>query len=233
MTKPIIAWSHSRIDAYLTCPLKMYSEQIAKTHPADFSGEAAEWGKKVHKAFERRLSMGAEFPSNMSQYEERAATFETLAEQMGYEIKPELQLAVDMKLRPCGWMDWNRCWARCALDLLLISNKKTDAVAVDWKTGKPKSDDRQLALQAAMVFRHYSHVNRVASMFVWLKDGQRMEKVVFLRKDESRLWKQYLPVVRDLTDAATFGKWPAKPSGLCREYCPVDTCKHNGAYRNE
>jgi hypothetical protein len=211
----------------------MYSEQIAKTHPVDFSGEAAEWGKKVHKALERRILMGAELPSNMAQYEGRVASFISIAEQMGAEMFPEIQLAVDSTLKPCGWKDWNKCWARCALDLLIMDRTDPDAIAADWKTGKPKSDDRQLALQAAFVFRHYPHVKRVTSMFVWLQDNGRMEKLTFLRKDEARLWKQYLPVVRDLTDAVTFGKWPAKPSGLCREYCPVDTCKHNGAYRNE
>ena len=231
MSKPIIAWSHSRINGYLTCPLKLYSENIAKTHPPDFSGEAAEWGKKVHKAFERRLGMGAEFPANMVQYENRAASLEALAKQHEYEIKPELALAVDQNLKPCGWKDWDNCWVRCALDLLMISPSRPDAVAIDWKTGNPKSNDMQLALQAAMVFRHYPHVNRVASSFCWLKDNQRMEQVVFTRKQESRLWSQYLPVVRDLTDAVTFGKWPAKPSGLCREYCGVNSCKHNGAYR--
>ena len=230
MTKPIIAWSHSRINSFLTCPLKMYEESIAKNFPF-VESDASRWGKDVHKALERRLGMGAELPSNMSQYESRAASFEALAESMDMEIKPELALAVDMNLKPCGWKDWDNCWARCALDLLLINMEKPDAVAADWKTGKPKSDDRQLALQAAMVFRHYPHVQRVTSMFVWLKDNQRMEKITFLRKDEPRLWKQYLPVVRDLTDAVTFGSWPAKPSGLCQEYCPVTTCKHNGGFR--
>ena len=233
MTKPIIAWSHSRVTAFLTCPLKMYSEQIAKTHPADFSGDAAQWGKDVHKALERRIRVGAELPANMAQYEPRVATFEALAKNLGYTLYPELALAVDKALKPCGWKDWNVCWARCALDLLLLSMERTDAVAIDWKTGKVKDDDRQLALQAAMVFRHYPHIQRVTSMFCWLKENGKMTKITFTRANEPRLWKQYLPVVREITDAVTFGNWPAKPSGLCREYCPVDTCKHNGEYRNE
>ncbi len=231
MTKPTIAWSHSRINAFLTCPLKMYSEQIAKTHKPDF-GDAAEWGKDVHKALELRIRMGAELPANMSQYEPRVATFEALAKSLDYEMIPELSLALNQKLEPCSWKDWDNCWVRCALDLLLVNPSKPAAVAIDWKTGKKKDDDRQLALQAAMVFRHYPKVDKVTSMFCWLKEGGVMTKVTFTRENEPRLWKQYLPVVRNLTDAVTFGNWPAKPSGLCREYCSVHTCKHNGAYRS-
>jgi len=232
MTKPIIAWSHSRVNAYLTCPLKMFSEQIAKTHPADFSGAAAQWGTEVHKALENRIKLGAELPSNMSQYEARVATFEALAENLGYEMVVELALALDAKLKPCGWKDWNICWVRCALDLLLISEKSTDAIAIDWKTGKVKEDDRQLALQAAIVFRHYPHIQRVTSMFCWLGHDGKMTKITFTRANEKRLWMQYLPVVREITDSVTFGNWPAKPSGLCREYCAVNTCKHNGQFRS-
>jgi hypothetical protein len=211
--------------------MKLYEEGIAKNFPADFSGEAAVWGKDVHKALHQRIELGAELPSNMVQYEPRVKTFEDMAKQLGYTMYPELALAVNQSLQPCDWKDWDNCWSRCALDLLMMSMSKPDAVAIDWKTGKVKDDDRQLALQAAMVFRHYPHVNRVVSMFIWLKEDGRMTKVTFTRANEPRLWKQYLPVVRELTDAVTFGNWPAKPSGLCREYCPVNTCKSNGAYR--
>ena len=231
MTKPIISWSHSRVNAFLTCPRKMYEEMIAKTVTVDY-GEAAQWGKRVHKALERRISMGAELPGNMSQYESRVKSFETLADNLGCEMIVELQLAVDQRLRPCNWKDWDHCWARCALDLLLLHPTNPDAVAADWKTGKYKDDDRQLALQAAMVFRHYPHINRVTSMFVWLQEANRMTKITFTRANEPRLWKQYLPVVRDMTDAVTHGEWPEKPSGLCKKYCAVRTCKHNGAYRS-
>lgn len=232
MTKPVIAWSHSRVNSFLTCPRKLYEESIAKNYPFQES-EASRWGLKVHKALELRLSMGAELPANMSQYESRAASFENLANSMGFEIHTELELAVNQSLEPCGWKDWNNCWARCALDLALIHPTDTAAVAVDWKTGKKKSDDKQLALQAAMIFRHYPHVQKVKSMFVWLKEAGEMEPLTFNREQEPRLWKQYLPIVRDMTDAATFGKWPAKPSGLCKQYCPVDSCRHNGNYQGD
>lgn len=230
MSKPVIAWSHSRIDAYLTCPRKLYEVAIAKNYKEDF-GEAANWGSKVHAALDRRLRLGAELPSNMSQYEPMAESVETLAAVINAEIHTELALAVDQNLKPCGWKDWDICWVRCALDVCLVNKEAGKAVAIDWKTGKMKDDDRQLALQAAMVFRHYPEIHEVRSAYCWLKEGGKYASATFTRDKENLLWKQYLPVAKQLTESVLHGEWKANPSGLCREYCAVTSCKHNGAYR--
>ena len=228
MSKPVIAWSHSRVNAYLTCPRRMYEVTISKAFQDTF-GPEADWGKKVHKALERRLTLGAELPSNMVQYEEQAKMVEGMHKRIGGQLLCEQQMAVTQTLKPCGWFD-KLTWGRCITDVTLVNTERGCAIAIDWKTGKVKDDDRQLALQAAFIFRHYPTVDRVMSAFCWLKEGGKMVHVGFVRANETRLWKQYLPVVRELTDAATNGEWPAKPSGLCARYCPVTSCKHNGGF---
>ena len=229
MDNPTIAWSHSRVNSFLTCPLKMYEETIAKNYPFQ-ENEASRWGKKVHKALERRLAFKAELPSNMVQYEKHAANVESMHERIGGQILCEQQMAVNKNLKPCGWFS-KETWARCITDVSIVNPERGCAIAIDWKTGKKKDDDRQLALQAAFIFRHYPTIDKVMSAFCWLKEGGAMVHMAFVRANETRLWKQYLPVVRELTDAAELGVWPAKPSGLCREYCAVSSCKHNGMYK--
>lgn len=231
MSKPVISFSHSACESFMTCPQKHYQTRIAKSVVESF-GEAADWGKKVHAAIDRRLRLGAALPSNMTQYGDMVTKVEALAERLKLGVKSELALAVDAKLRPCGWKDWNVCWGRCALDVLLINEVSPIAVAVDWKTGKVKENDNQLALQAGFVFRHYPHVQEVRSMFGWLKHSQ-WSTATFARDKEDRIWKTYFPIVRKMTDAVLHGDWPANPSGLCKEYCPVATCKHNGMYRKD
>ena len=226
---PVISWSHSRVMAYQNCPRRFFELSIAKNFTEDF-GPEADWGKKVHKALERRLSLGVNLPSNMAQYEEHAVKVENMATRLGAPILCEQQLAVDLKLKPCSWFG-NDTWGRCITDVLIANMETGNAIAIDWKTGKKKEDDRQLALQAAFVFRHYPTINRVMSAFCWLPLGGELSFLGFTREGEVRLWKQYLPMVRDLTDAATAGEWPAKPSGLCAKYCPVNTCRYNGSYQ--
>jgi hypothetical protein len=196
---------------------------VAKDVPFE-ENDASRWGKQVHKALERRLGVGADLPSNMTQYEDAAKKVEKMAERIGGDILCEQQLAVDKNLKPCSWFG-AETWGRCITDVLIVNEKRGKAIAIDWKTGKKKSNDMQLSLQAAFVFRHYPDVNSIVSAFCWLKEGNDMEFLSFSRELEPRLWKQALPIVREMTDAVLLGDWPAKPSGLCG-WCPVTDCKH-------
>lgn len=223
MSDPVIAWSHSRNQTFLQCPKKFFHLNVAKDVPFEES-EAMEWGKKVHKALERRLEVGAELPSNMKQYEPAAVLAEKIHAKMGGDLLTEQQMAVDAKLKPCNWFG-AQTWGRCITDLLIVNEKAGNAVALDWKTGKKKDDDRQLAMQAAFVFRHYPGVTKVKSGFVWLKEGNSVTSATFSRDNEKLIWRGILPVVREMTDAVNLGDWPAKPSGLCG-WCPVRDCKH-------
>ena len=236
MTKPVIAWSFSALDSYHTCPQKHYRTRIKKDVEVDWSGAAVTWGRDVHSALDRRLRLGAQLPSNMSQYETAAAKMEALAERTGLNIHTELQLACDQKLRPCGWKDWNNCWARSALDVALIHPTLPIAMAWDWKTGKVKDGpdaDLQLAIQALLTFIYYPHVNKVLSGFVWLKEGTTA-RVDFTRAAIPKMLRNaIMPRVRALTDAAIEGNWPPRPSGLCAQYCEVIDCRFNGSYTGD
>ena len=226
---PVIAWSHSRVTAFKTCPRRFFELSIAKNFVEDF-GPEADWGKKVHKALERRLSLGVTLPADMMQYEPHALKVEELGRRLDAPILCEQQLAVDTKLKPCGWFGTDT-WGRCITDVLMANMTTGNAIAIDWKTVKKKDDDKQLALQAAFVFRHYPTVNRVMSAFCWLAHDGDLSFLGFTRDRETTLWKQYLPTVRELTDAMVAGSWPENPSGLCAKYCPVTTCKHNGGFK--
>ena len=227
MNSPAIAWSHSRINAYLTCPRRMFEVTIAKNWSDSF-GPEADWGKKVHKALERRLMLGAELPANMVQYEGEAKNVEAMHKKLGGQMLCEQQMAVTQTLKPCGWFD-KQTWGRCITDVTLVNTERGSAVAIDWKTGKKKDDDRQLALQAAFIFRHYPTVDRVTSAFIWLKEGieDRVSGEDFTRTDHLNAIE--LDLGRRLTRMGTAWReevFQPKESGLCRGWCPVEECFH-------
>ena len=223
MKTPEIAWSHSRNETWLQCPKKFFHTNVAKDVPF-VETEAMQWGKKVHRALEKRVKFGADLPSNMVQYEKAARLVEKVAEQIGGEVLCEQQMALDMDLKPCSWFG-KQTWGRCAADVLIVNQKAGHAVVFDYKTGKKKDNDMQLALAAAFVFRHYPTVKKIKSGFIWLKEGCDLSSVSFSRDKESAIWRQVLPIVRDMTDGVNHGDFPAKPSGLCG-WCPVEHCKH-------
>ena len=98
---------------------------------------------------------------------------------------------------------------------------------LDWKTGKIIEDGSQLALMAQCVFAHHPDVQKIRTEFVWLKEDATT-RADFTREDMPKIWNGLLPRVQQLEAAAIAVNYPPKPGPLCRRWCPVTQCPHNG-----
>jgi hypothetical protein len=96
----------------------------------------------------------------------------------------------------------------------------TKKMLVTHNTGKRKVDSDQLKLFAAMAFAHYPWVEKVVTGFIWLKEG-KFDKESFTREQVPDIWNEFLPRVKRVELAYEQDKWPAKPSGLCKAWCPA------------
>jgi len=133
----------------------------------------------------------------------------------------EVKFAVDKNFNSCAW---DQAWSRGIVDVLVIHN--ATAVVLDYKTGKRKPTE-QLWLYALYVFAHHPEVKAVHTVFAWLKE-RKVDKDFFTRDDISKLWMHFLPIVSRLEKSYEKDVWPPKTSGLCRRWCPVLSCEHNG-----
>jgi len=124
--KPLVAWSHSALEVYRSCPLKYYESKVTKNWVEEFKGPHADWGRAVHKAFEQRIRFGSPFPSNMSQWEQLACRLESI-EGVKYT---ELQLCVNEQHEPVDWFAPD-AWCRSIIDLLILRPDK--ALVFDYK----------------------------------------------------------------------------------------------------
>jgi len=220
--KPLTAWSHSALGLYDTCPRKYYEAKITKAWVEEFKGHAADWGLAVHKAFERRITYGTPFASNMSQWEPLAQRLNAAARKG--MTRCEQQLAININHEPVDWFAKD-VWCRTIIDLSIINVLNRKAMIWDYKTGKRKDDDTQLALMAGVVFDYYPEVDTVIAGYIWLKDGVQVDKLTFTRASKANLWAQFLPRVERLEQSITSGQWPEKQSGLCHGWCPVQDCQ--------
>lgn len=221
----VLPTSYSALSSFETCPRRHYLTRISK-EVADPPGEAAQWGNTVHAALQRYIQGDASALSgSLKGYRHLADTLVTRIP--GAEIHAELQLAVDHELNPCGWWD-KRGWIRGIVDALVLNGNV--AYAVDWKTGKRKDDEGQLALFAGLVMTHYPEVEKVQAGYVWLQE-KLIDRSTFRRDDLPLIWQQYAPRVEQLRRAFANDNWPARPSGLCRNWCPVGRrlCEHCGS----
>ena len=222
MAKPQ-AWSYSALTAFEVCPWRYFETKIAKT-TSEPQTEATLWGNRVHKALELRVGTGSALPDELQQFEPVAAKVAAAAE--GRRLGCEQKLALGEDLLKRDWFGKD-VWVRGIIDVSIENNDKL--LILDWKTGKPTPDSAQLRLTAAMSFATKPWINHITNSFVWLKSGGcTTEK--FTRDDIPGIWAEFYPRVQRLQQSIDLNKFPKRPSGLCREWCPVKTCEHNGKF---
>lgn len=213
------AWTYSQLEKFETCPKQFYHVRV-KRDVVEPPTEHTIWGERVHSALEHRVIEGTPLPEGMEQWEGIAQKMCLLPGEKFAERK----LAIDRNFQPS---DWRAAWSRGIADLIVV-NKDTAAV-FDYKTGKRKPTE-QLSLYAGYTFAHYPKVKTVFTGFVWLKD-RKIDKQSFSRNDESTIWREFLPRIAKLESAYERDAWPARPSGLCKGWCPVKSCEFNSKPR--
>jgi hypothetical protein len=215
------AWSHTSLSAFETCPKRYYLTRVSK-EVVEPQTESTRWGNTVHKALELRLRDKTPLPEGMTAYEKFCARIEVTPGQLVTEQK----LALNAHFQPVKWMAKD-CWVRAVLDVSINAGAK--AVVLDWKTGAKKHDPSQLKLSAAFAFHTYPAIEEVSTGFVWLRE-QKLSTERYTRDQLPEIWRDFLPRVRRVEIAFEEDKWEAKPSGLCKKYCPVGRhrCSHCG-----
>lgn len=215
----VLPWSYSSWDAYKTCPRRYYEIKVAKNF-TDNEGEHLIWGNEVHKAAELYLRDNVPLPENMTRFK---GQFDAFAAKPG-DKHVEVALAVNRRFEPCDFWDKD-AFVRGKGDYLIINGPK--GAAVDWKTGKIKPS-AQIRLMGFLTFLNYPHVDKLTNIFQWLKFPLQPTIEVMTRDHIPLVLEEFKPNLQDMLYSEKHNVWPEKPSGLCREYCPVKTCKYNG-----
>lgn len=214
MNKPF-AWSYSALTSFETCPRRHYLTKISK-EVVEPQTEALTWGNRVHKALENRLK-GFTLQDEMAAFEDQAAA----VLRYGGTVEAEAKVALNRQFSPVEYFAKD-VWVRGVLDWSVV---KGDTMVVgDWKTGKPDPDSAQLKLFAAMAMARKPFVKKVKTVFVWLKTNE-VTAESYVREDIPAIWQEFTPRVQAMENAVASGKFPPRPSGLCRKWCPVPASK--------
>lgn len=217
------AWSHSALTSFETCPKRYWHLSVAKD-VKDAKSEHQDWGTEVHTAMQNYLKKGTPLPLGMRQFEPLVEPLSRLPGQTVVEQK----LALDVDLTPCAWFA-PHVWVRAVVDAAFI--KGTRALLVDWKTGRMKDDDDQLALSAGVMFAQMPELETVDSAFCWLqeKPANAYVRTVFTRGNLPEIWDRFLRRVEAYQEAHRQSNFPPQPGPFCRKFCPVKQCPYHGA----
>lgn len=218
MPKPF-AWSYSRLDGFHLCPKKFYFENITKKYPFQ-SNPATEYGKDLHKAFELYVMKGKPLPLDMKHHQ----PFLDKLTGLGTQVIGEQKLALTRDFKPTGWFD-NDVWCRSIIDVVVI--RDTHAIICDYKSGKPVEGFDQVNHQAAMLAEYMPELTDFTVGYYYTKD-KRMVKHKLTRDGMKDVWQKFMPRVTKMETMIKNEEYPAQQNFLCRNYCPVVECPHNG-----
>lgn len=223
MTSQPIVWSYSGLKTFQTCARKYHHEKVLKDVPYEES-EAALYGVEAHKAAEEFIRDGVDIPEKFAYLKQYLLSLNNIP---GVKLC-EHKMGLTKNLEPCDFFD-KAVWFRGVADLLIINEEKGKARIVDYKFGKSSkyADTGQLELMALAVFKHFPKVRTIKAGLLFavannfIADDYQADK-------QGKLWNKWLPEVRRLETAYTTGVWNPKQNNLCREWCGVLSCPHNG-----
>lgn len=216
-------WSFSKIKAFQQCPKQFYHEKVIKQYPFKMT-EAIRYGDQFHKAAEKYIRDGEELPKRFLYAKD---SLDALKRKRGDKLC-EYRMGLTEDLEPCGFYEDN-VWWRGIADLIILNQDQGIAYVVDYKTGKSSryADKGQLELMAMATFKHFPNVGTVRAglLFVVCED---LVRSTYEQYEADTLWDKWMDNFQTMETAYKVDVWNPKPSGLCRQWCQVMECPHNG-----
>lgn len=219
----VLPWSYSSLTSYENCPFRYQQERILNVIPKVVYKEADE-GVKRHAAIELYLKGEASLDDTSL----RKLVDNTLQHLAPSNFKYEHKLAITKDRQPCEWGSPD-AYYRGILDVMYVDPNSTSGAIYDWKNGKVNEYSEQLKANALLVMSHYPHVQTIHTEYVWMRFGKTTQAKVF-RDFSDGIWQKFIKRVDRLEQALQNDTWPKRPSGLCKKYCPVTSCEHNGSF---
>ena len=217
----VAPWSFSKIKSFEQCPKQFYHEKVLKEYPFKET-DATRYGTEFHTSAEDYIGKGTPLPIRFSFAQDM---LDALNAKQGDKLC-ELKMGMTENLEPCGFFDAD-VWFRGIADLIILDGDL--AWVIDYKTGKNSkyADKGQLELMALTVFAHYPQVKKIRAGLLFVVSNDLI-KDSYADFDKTKLWEKWLGKYARMHAAAKADTWNPNPSGLCKRYCPVTVCVHNG-----
>ena len=220
----LIPWSYSKLKAFETCPKQFYHVKILKQYPQEET-DAMRYGTDVHLACEEHIRDNKPIPKKYSYVQ---PALDALKRKKGKKLC-EYELGLTEDLQPCGFWDKD-VWFRGIADLIILNEEDGIAWVVDYKTGKSAryADKGQLELMALAVFKHFPKIHTCNGGLLFVVCKQLITESYTRPRRENDLEVKYRDKFSQMVIASDNNVWNPNPSGLCRAWCDVLECAHNG-----
>lgn len=217
-------WSYSSLKLFEQCPRRYQAEKVTKEVPF-VQGEAALYGEQLHKAAEEYIRDGKEIDPRFDYIQPYLDKLNAIEGTKFCEIKLGVK-RVDGRLVACEFFD-PEVWFRGIADLVILNDDK--GFIIDYKSGKNAkyADTRQLALMAAALFLKYPQLEKIKASLLFVVSKEFI-KENFSKEYGLSIFSELNGLLTARDTAYESDVWNPRPNGLCRRWCPVTSCPHNG-----
>ena len=224
----IPTWSFSRIQDFEQCKRRAklkYLDKIPEPErplPPGKTEHANDRGTRIHDAGERFARGGIELIPELQKF---GPEFERLkALYATGNVSLEGEWAMDRSWEPVAWAS-SDAWLRLKLDALVFLSP-TEAVAIDYKTGKRYGNEvkhnEQLQLYQLVTFLRYPKLETI-HVELWYLDVDELVTVTYTRNQGLRFRRSFENRGNAMTTCTEF---PPNPNIFSCKYCPYKGTEH-------
>lgn len=217
-----MAISPTKLQTFKTCPYQYYAKYVSKEVKFADTPHTV-FGTAVHANIENHLVFDAPLSPLLAQMKpifDRAKP---------YLLGAETPLAINRQHIPVETKNkftmYKEAWLHCIVDAIYADGKGKRLIAIDWKTGKESDARIQGDIIKLCMASKYPYFEQYEVIFVYLFKGGATRTIY--RPKEQRLVQLYEDIA-ELEEAEKSKHFPPTPNGLCKKWCDVLSCPHNG-----
>lgn len=224
----IPTWSFSRIQDFEQCKFRAYLKYTMKIPeperplPPGKTEHANDRGTRIHDAGERFARGGIELIPELQKFKPEFERLKALYATGNVSLEGEW--AMDRSWEPVAWAS-SDAWLRLKLDALVFLSP-TEAVAIDYKTGKRYGNEvkhnEQLQLYQLVTFLRYPKLETI-HVELWYLDVDELVTVTYTRNQGLRFRRSFENRGNAMTTCTEF---PPNPNIFSCKYCPYKGTEH-------
>jgi RecB family exonuclease len=224
----IPTWSFSRIQDFEQCKRRAklkYLDKIPEPErplPPGKTEHANDRGTRIHDAGERFARGGIELIPELQKFKPEFERLKALYATGNVSLEGEW--AMDRSWEPVAWAS-SDAWLRLKLDALVFLSP-TEAVAIDYKTGKRFGNEvkhnEQLQLYQLVTFLRYPKLETI-HVELWYLDVDELVTVTYTRNQGLRFRRSFENRGNAMTTCTEF---PPNPNIFSCKWCPYKGTEH-------
>jgi RecB family exonuclease len=224
----IPTWSFSRIQDFEQCKRRAklkYLDKIPEPErplPPGKTEHANDRGTRIHDAGERFARGGIELIPELQKFKPEFERLKALYATGNVSLEGEW--AMDRSWEPVAWAS-SDAWLRLKLDALVFLSP-TEAVAIDYKTGKRYGNEvkhnEQLQLYQLVTFLRYPKLETI-HVELWYLDVDELVTVTYTRNQGLRFRRSFENRGNAMTTCTEF---PPNPNIFSCKWCPYKGTEH-------